>query len=60
MNPDQLWETTMNPQTRSIMKITMEDAIEAERMFVTLMGDDVAIRRDFIEKKALLVQNLDV
>ncbi|MCL1817444.1 MAG: DNA topoisomerase (ATP-hydrolyzing) subunit B [Spirochaetaceae bacterium] len=60
MNPEQLWETTMNPQTRSIIRIQLEDMVEAEDIFVTLMGDQVAPRREFIEENALFVANLDV
>jgi DNA gyrase subunit B len=60
MNPEQLWETTMNPETRNIMQIRMEDAVEAEDIFTTLMGEHVAPRREFIEENALTVSNLDV
>ena len=61
MNPDQLWETTMDPKARTLFKVTLTDAIEAERMFATLMGNDVAIRRDFIERYALSVaKRIDV
>jgi DNA gyrase subunit B len=61
MNPDELWVTTMDPTKRTMYKVTLEDAIEAERMFATLMGNDVAIRRDFIERHALAVaKRLDV
>jgi DNA gyrase subunit B len=60
MNPTQLWETTMNPETRNIMQIRLEDAVEADEIFTTLMGEHVAPRREFIEQNALSVSNLDV
>ena len=60
MNPEQLWETTMNPSTRNIIQIKLEDMVQAEDIFTTLMGENVAPRRDFIEENALFVANLDV
>ena len=60
MNSDQLWETTLDPTVRTLLRVTLTEAAEAERMFSVLMGEDVERRRQYIEEHALEVKNLDV
>jgi DNA gyrase subunit B len=60
MNPEQLWQTTMNPSNRTLLQVKIEDTIDADQVFSVLMGDQVDPRREFVETNALNVRNLDI